>query len=173
MEQSPLRLEWLVYPSASFKARSHDEDCEITDNIVPADVISSVVYNPDGKHTAELKIWSREETSAESLYEFSVEAVALFTVDIDRAKKIYLSDGKKADGLPVTVAVNVARILYSSAREFLATFSARGPFGGMLVESVLIGPDDVEIGSTVPKEEILRDVFMVDGSVGELDPTDA
>jgi preprotein translocase subunit SecB len=164
MEQSPLRLEWVAYPSASFKARIQTEDSEDVDNLASADISCSVVYSADGKHTAELKLSSKEASADGSLYDFSVEVVALFYIDIERAKKVYLSGGKKADTLPVTVAVNVVRILYSSARELLATFSARGPFGGVMVESVLIGPEDVKIRSTVPKEEILRDVFKVQAS---------
>lgn len=167
MEQSPLRLEWLVYPSAAFKFMSQGADVGVVDSVVPADLDASVVYSIDGKHTAELKLSSGEGSSSCGAYKFSVDAVALFSVDIDRAKELYLKDGKDPESLPVTVAVNIARILYSSARELLASFSARGPYGSVMVDSVLIGPKDVRIASSVPRDEILRKVFILSDVDGE------
>lgn len=50
----------------------------------------------------------------------------------------------------------------TAARELLATFTARAPHGSVLVESVLIGPEDVKIVSVESQEKMLHELFGVE-----------
>ena len=59
------------------------------------------------------------------------------------------------------VAVNVARLLYSSAREQLAMMTSRAPYGSLPLKSVLIEPGDVQISSPdAEPAQILETVFQ-------------
>lgn len=152
MKPSPLRLEWISYPSLSFEARKSDGNAPISTT-----VRGRVIFYADGHHAAELHLDSAEADG--SAYSFAVHVVATFGLELANALQAYKCS---AAALPPMVAVNVIRVLYSGARELLATATARGPHGAAMIESVLIEPGDVEIGSVEPMAKILHDVFGVD-----------
>lgn len=152
MKPSPLQLEWVSYPALRFEAKPADGK-----TLIPARVRARVSYYKDGNHGADLWLESAEADGC--AYEFSVHAVATFGFDLERAKDAYKCT---AVALSKVVATNLIRVLYSGARELLATTTARAPHGAAMIESVLIEPADVQIGSEDPMVEILRTVFGVD-----------
>jgi len=155
MKPSPLQLEWLIYPAASFRARETAKpDCLQT-----VKVTAEVAYHLDRPHRVEL-ILSSDDSAQDAAYTFAIEAVAAFRFDLSLAQAAYRNIQPQA--LPRVIAVNVARIVYSAARELLATFTARAPHGSVLVESVLIGPEDVKIVSVESQEKMLHELFGVE-----------
>lgn len=156
MKPSPLQLEWLIYPAASFQALDMGPEPA---GAVPVKVFAHVTYHRDTSHSVELTLHSDDEQAQNAPYTFKVEAVASFTFDLAQARVAYGNTPPPA--LPQVIAVNVARIVYSAARELLATLTARAPHGSVFVESVLIGPEDVQIRSVEPQEKVLQALFGV------------
>ncbi len=157
MKPSPLQLEWLVYPAASFRARPTDAGI---DGAIPVKVTAHVTYHLNAPHSIELSLSSDDDQAPAAPYVFEIEAVAAFTFELAQARAAYSS--VPAAALPRVLAVNVARIVYSAARELLATFTARAPYGSVLVESVLIGPEDVKVTSVESQEKVLQELFKLD-----------
>lgn len=152
MKPSPLQLKWVSYPALRFEAKPADGTA-----VIPTRVKARVIYFKDGNHGADL--WLESAEVEDCAYEFSVHAVATFGFDLERAKEAYKSTSL---ALSRVVATNLVRVLYSGARELLATATARAPHGAAMIESVLIEPADVQIGSEDSMAEILRAVFGVD-----------
>jgi hypothetical protein len=90
-------------------------------------------------------------------YEFHVEVVALFGLDAALARKVYKASSTA--GLVPVVAVNMSRILFASAREFLTMITARAPAPALILESVLLEPKDIDIASDLDPADILSKVF--------------
>ena len=157
MKPSPLQLEWLVYPAASFRAKPADPG---VDGATPIKVTAQVTYHLDAPHSIELSLSSDDDQASSTPYTFAIEAVAAFTFDLVQARTAYKN--VPAAALPQVIAVNVARIVYSAARELLATFTARAPYGSVLVESVLIGPEDVEIASVDSQKKVMQKLFELE-----------
>ena len=152
MKPSPLQLEWVSYPSLRFEARPTDGNTAMTTRVK-----ARVIYYADGHHGAELQV---ESADADGFaYSFAVHVVATFGFDLARALAAYKCPPMV---LPGIVAANVVRVLYSGARELLATATARAPHGTAIIESVLIEPADVDVGSTEPMSDILHQVFGID-----------
>lgn len=154
MKTSPLQLKWLTYPEASYELSTEfDGD---TSAPIDVDVDAQVRYALDGAHSAFVCISSKDDAPA--AYKFKVTALAGFSFDLDIAKEAYKP--KSATGLPPVIAVNVARVLYSSAREQLAMLTSRAPYSSVMLKSVLLEPRDVEISSPDSSPvEVLREVF--------------
>lgn len=153
MKPSPLRLDWVCYPRLSYEARMQ----EAKPSPVPTRIKAAVMFTADGLHFADLCLESAGDSG--SAYTFSVQVVATFGFDRDIALQSYRC---RPVDLPHILSANVARVLYSGARELLATATGRAPHGPLMIESVLIEPHDVEISSREPMEVILREVFGVE-----------
>jgi len=158
MKPSPLQLEWLTYPAVSFKA---NEPSESMKSICPAEIDARISYELDGKHGAELDIRSQDDQGTQ--YDFTLEAVASFTIDIELLRQMNSNVGESK--LPKLVGVTVARLIYSSAREYLAMLTARAPYGAIMLEANFIGPEDVKVGSATPRDDILAKVFHIEKPV--------
>jgi hypothetical protein len=91
-------------------------------------------------------------------YAFDITALAVFTFDYEIAKKEYRSEGLR---LAQFIAANITRIVYSGARELLAAMTSRAPFGTAMLDSLLIEPKDISIGSEADPKIILREIFRV------------
>lgn len=151
MKSSPLLLKWVVYPLASYETLTNESTAG---EPPPTKLTAEVRYSLQGEHVAILRLETTDDKVGNC--KFAVEAVGAFSVDAERVKEAYKMP---APALPVTVAVNVARILYSAARELISTFTARSPTGSVLIESVLIEPGDVKIASDASPQEIINKVF--------------
>lgn len=154
MKKSPLQLDWVVYPSASYEFL---EDTEGNGEPIAVDIRAEVTWDMDKQHMVSLSVKNREDKG--SLYRFNVVTAALFTFDLDVATQYYKPE--KTQQLPAIIAVNVCRILFSGAREQIAMMTARGPRGSAMIEGVIIEPSDVKISSTVEPQRILLEVFNV------------
>lgn len=153
MKASPLQLEWISYPALQFEAHPlGDEAAATAGAAIPTQLQARVIYYADGHHGAELRL----ESAAAGPYTFAVQVAATFRFDLQRALEAYRC---QAQVLPGIVAANIVRVLYSGARELLATTTARGPHGPALIESVLIEPSDVSIGSVEPMDMVMQQAF--------------
>lgn len=157
MKQSPLQLKWVSYPAASYEHLDGYSPSE-EDAVSLVKIKSDITWDTDGDHMASLSLES-EESEANVPYRFAVSVAAVFSFDIDVATKAY--NPASAIELPSIISVNVARLLYSGAREHLAMMTARGPYGPAQLQSVLIEPSDLNISSTVKPSQILREIFRV------------
>jgi len=141
------------YPRATYQAIPSDES-----DFAPAKtkIEARVTYALDGIHFAWLKLMSGEETVR--AYDFELEAIASFRFNLEIATAAYKSANEK---LPRILAVNITRMLYASAREMLSALTARAPHGSVVIEGVLIEPDDVAIRSDAPEDVVMRELFKV------------
>lgn len=153
MKPSPLQLNWVSYLAASFELR----DPKDTDAKSPlaVSVDPEVRFNAAGEHIVVMKVRSSDQNR--SAYEVSVEAMAEFDFDLEIARREYKP--RIAPALSTIIAVNIARIVYASAREYLAMLTSRAPFGSAQIESVLLEPSDVRISSDVPQRQLLVSLF--------------
>lgn len=149
MKPSPLQLEEVFYPALSFEANPGATNARGT---IPAEVTAFVHYHEDGRHYAFLNL-SQENEKEEYTYKFEIDAFAIFSFDLERAKDAYKTN------LPVAIAVNVARLLYGGARELLATVTARGPNGSATLDSAVIEPEDVQLRSDIKPEQLTAKLF--------------
>lgn len=159
MKPSPLRLKWVNYPAASFELMEEFEGR--ADAAIEADVNAEVRWSGDGtEHFVYVHLTSKDGVPAP--YRFSVTAVAGFEFDLEIAKAEYRPS--TTVGLIPLIAVNISRIVYAGAREFLAMMTSRSTYGSAVLESVLLERRDVRVESSVSPAEILRTVFQADES---------
>lgn len=138
MKKSPLQLKTIFYPTVSYKAIA-DSTVEYDGKPIPADMDVSVIYHDDGEHFAFMCL-KQENKEREYVYEFRVDAFTAFNIDKELIDETY------PPGLaPPLLAANVARILYTSSREMLATATCRAPYGCVGIEAMVIEPEDVEV----------------------------
>lgn len=161
MKPSPLQLNRVQYVSASFELREPSQEGDSASPLTVS-VDSQVEYREDNEHFALVRIKTSEANRG--IYNVAVEAVAEFGFDLEIARREYRP--RLAPALANIIAVNVARIVYASAREYIASMTARAPFGTALLESVLLEPGDVSITSEKSQAELLKSLFgATDGEV--------
>jgi len=151
MKPSPLQLSQIHYPVLEFRANpdATEEQIESSLQIV---LESRVRYEADGDHFAGLTITAGDEKAA---YALKIEAFTMFRIDMHGCKEAY-----KQSFNPLTIAVNVARLLFSSCREFVATITSRAPYGAAALPSVVIEPSDIALTfEDGNRDQILSDFF--------------
>jgi preprotein translocase subunit SecB len=155
MKTSPLQLESIFYPEVSFRAYARPED---TEGQIPVEIRAMVTFSERGTHHAYVEI---EQPNEDRNYAFEIKVAVFcaFTIDREAAKRAYPNKG-----LPGYVATNIARILYSGAREMIASTTARSPFGSANIQSLLIEKEDVHVsvesnGALAESEEEARAVM--------------
>jgi predicted RecB family endonuclease len=136
MKPSPLQLEPPTYPILSVRSVP-DNDKKLSNGPLPVDVNATVCYDSDGTHFAYLSIEQNDDAFP---YLVEIDVFASFSIDVDGCRQAY-----KTAFNPGVVAVNIARILYSGAREMLGLLTSRGPHGGANLPSLMIEPSDVNI----------------------------
>ena len=136
MKPSPLLLDTPAYPIISIQADPEAEESSF-ENPLWVDIFASVRYNSNGSNFAFLNITQKKGGLP---YKLDVQVFTTFRIDTEGCQQAY----KKAFN-PQVVAVNVARILYSGAREFIALISSRAPHGSANLPSIMIEPGDVRI----------------------------
>lgn len=154
MKPSPLELRGIRYNEASFKVPAEPKS-----STVPAAVriaSASVMFSEDGNHIAEMRIENAPDFGVCD-YQFHVEVVAWFGLDAEVACREYRAKGTAA--LVPVVAVNMSRILFASAREFLALVTSRATAPALMIDSILLEPGDIEIGSDLEPADMLATVF--------------
>ncbi len=88
-------------------------------------------------------------------YVVKVTAFATFTLDKDGCKAAYRNHFN-----PAVIGVNIARLLYSTAREMIVNLTERGPYDAAKIPTLILEPADIEISFSEEKEEaILKDQF--------------
>jgi hypothetical protein len=156
MKTSPLQLDFVIYPKLSFEARVEGDPER--DSPQEVEVEARVSYSRDGEHSALLSVRSTKKDEVRK-FDFEIDAFAKFRMDLDGARLIY-----RNERYPITAAVNVARIVYSGARELLSTVTARSPYSTLNIESVLLNAEDVvvDFGDEGAPVEFAKEYFGVD-----------
>lgn len=134
MKPSPLQLEPPIYPTLSVRSVPPN-DKELSNGPLPIDVRATVLYDGDGTHLAHLSIEQNDDTFP---YLVEIDVLTSFSIDVEGCQQAY-----KTAFNPQVVAVNMARILYSGAREMLGLLTSRGPHGSANLPAVMIEPSDV------------------------------
>lgn len=136
MKPSPLQLEPPTYPTLCVRSVPVN-DKELSKEPLPIDVSATVLYDSGGTHLAYLSIEQDNDTFP---YLIEIDVLASFSIDVEGCQQAY-----KTAFNPQVVAVNMARILYSGAREMLGLLTSRGPHGSANLPAVMIEPSDVNI----------------------------
>lgn len=157
MKQSPLRLRWVSYPQASYRVSELYEDDDSDEKLVACTIAATVKYSANGNHFAYVEVAGKEGDPS-SPYVFSVSVASAFSFDLEVARREYKPS--TSQGLVPIIAVNVCRILYASAREYLSMITSRATFGTAVLESVLLEPKDVQIDSDLDPVEVIKQVFQ-------------
>ena len=153
MKRSPVQITELFYPVLSYEANP-GADPATFDPTMPVDVKSSVAYCSDDEHMVRLTF--SQSTVAENFpYSVNLEAYAVFTFDKESAKELY------GELIIMNLSVNVVSILFSSAREVLAHATARGPYGAVYIEGVVIDACSVEINFDEDPKKMIPRIFGV------------
>lgn len=137
MNFSPLQLELPEYPVVSVRANPGIAK-DKREALLPISVKGQVLYDSQGRHFAFLHVEQGDETFP---YSIELDVFAAFSMDVEGCRAAY----KRAFN-PEVVAVNVARILFSGAREMLTLVTSRAPHGAAKIPTLLIEPSDVEVG---------------------------
>jgi Preprotein translocase subunit SecB. len=156
MKSSPLQLEWVTYPKLSFEANSSYEGDSSAS--MPIECSADVSYARDGHHVAELSVRNEPTSKEQQPFFFEVSVFARFSMDVDGARATY----NNSQAFPRIAAVNVARILLSSARDLLSTVTARSPYGSAMIESVLLEPGDVKVGYEGDGTSFKKEIFGIE-----------
>lgn len=154
MKSSPLRLNWVTYPEASYDTNELDQPDMLAP--VAADVTASVKYNTKGPHYAFLRIESRKD-DVTSPYKFCISAVASFGFDVAIAKREYRVAA--VQGLIPVIAVNISRVVYAGVREYLAMITSRATYGAVMLDSTLLEPTDVVIDQDVSPTALIAAIL--------------
>jgi preprotein translocase subunit SecB len=153
MKPSPLQLNYVAYPKILVQAIPlSDEDSE-NEIDVSIELDVGVRYEDSGDHTAILNLKNSKEVGV--AFDFEVQVFAKFSIDNELALAAY------KERFPVLAAVDVARILFSGARELLATVSARSPHGALSIPSMILQPSDVNITFESAPEKLVPALFGV------------
>ena len=158
MKSSPLQLEWVTYPKLSFEANS---SCEDSSGSMPIECVADVSYMRDGHHLAELVVRNEPTSKDKQPFFFELSVFARFSMDVDIARATY----NNSQAFPRIAAVNVSRILLSSARDLLSTVTARSPYGSAMIESVLLEPSDVKVSYEGDSVSFKKDIFGIAADV--------
>lgn len=161
MKNSPLQIGTIRYSDVVIRAIPNIGDERVATPL-PITVDASVLYDSDGEHVASITVHQRDETFP---YTITVTSFAAFSIDVEGCTNAY-----KSQFNPAVVAVNVARILYSSTREMISIVTARAPYDTANIPALLIEPKDVQFGLEQGKEtQILSTYFgMPDDAIAEL-----
>lgn len=154
MRKSPLKISGFRYPIVSVRATPEIEPPDGELELAQPSVTASVGFSADGDHFAIINV--RQGKKGEP-YTFEIEAFTSFQIDVDACVECY-----RNGWTPATLAVNIARLLYSGVRECLATITSRAPYGIAALPSTTLGPEDVQIGFEPGEEgrdEVLKKFF--------------
>lgn len=144
---SPLQLETIFYPTVSYKA-AHIEGDDVDRQPMPVQISAFVNFRDEGPHFAYLTLEQENEEGTHP-FQLDVEVFCAFYINIDVARRTY-----PPTDMPSYIAVNIARILYSGAREMISSTTARSPHGAASIESVLIQKSDVTVKYEGSGEEV-------------------
>lgn len=151
MKNSPLQLDVIRYSDVVIRAVP-EVDLDEAGDVLPVQVEASIFYGAEGEHFATVSINQKDDAQP---YLIEIAAFAAFRIDPDGCREAY-----KAQFNPAVVGVNVARLLYSSARDMIASITARAPYEIAKIPTLIIEPRDISLHFESEQEEaILRTTF--------------
>lgn len=153
MKNSPLQVGEIVYTDVSIRARP-GVSAEAREQTLPVQVEAEILYDDDGDHFALVRVRQLEESLP---YTLDVAVFANFLLDAQGCKEAYRTMFN-----PGVIGANIARVLYSSLKDMIATVSARAPYGAARMPTLLLEPSDVSIAFAGDEEAILRSQFAFD-----------
>lgn len=161
MKRGPFQLQQPEFPTIELHANANIDQKRV-DEELPISVSGVVSYDGDGSHFAALTI---RQDSKEYAYSLKIQVFTSFRIDADAARGMFNPYN------PAVVGVNVARILYSGAREMLAIVSSRAPYGAAVLPTLFIEPGDITLEmEEARRDEILaRDFLFTDEQIAYLD----
>lgn len=153
MKNSPLQLGSIRYSDVVVRAVP-GVDLNAVAGALPVQVESEIYYDSDGEHYAVVTVSQKNEAFP---YLLEVSAFTTFTIDVAGCREAY-----KQQFNPSVIGVNVARVIYSSVRDMIASVTARAPYEMAKISTLLIEPKDLSINFAKDEEEaILRTSFGI------------
>ncbi len=146
MKNSPLQLGPIRYSDVVIRAVPGIEINVVT-GALPVQVESAIYYNTDGDHYAVVTVSQKDDTFP---YLVEVSAFTTFFIDVVGCREAY-----KQQFNPSVIGVNVARMIYSSVRDMIASVTARAPYEMAKIPTLLIEPKDVSINFATGQEEAI------------------
>jgi len=136
MRPSPLQLDGYLVTELRYKAQpdfQYDLDNPIT-TVTPDDLTVETAFSAHEKErlrrSCELTIELTDATGAKFPYVFRTALIGFFRI----------SEQYPADGADLMFITNAPALLYSAARELLATVTGRGPYPAVTLPSVTFLP---------------------------------
>lgn len=153
MSKSPIQIVENFYPLFSYEANPGADASKFALN-TPVTFTAGVQFEDDGLHIARI-ILEQDSLNEELPYTLMVHSFASFRFDLQQAKKFY------GEGIVFGLAVNVLSILFSSTREAIANATARGPYGPVYVEGVVLEPSNVDISFDKDPHDLVPKLFGI------------
>ena len=153
MKNSPLQLDSIRDSDVVVRAVPGINLNEVTEAL-PVQVESAIFYNSEAEHYAVVTVSQKDEAFP---YLLEVSAFTMFTIDVAGCREAY-----KQQFNPSVIGVNVARMIYSSVRDMIASITARAPYEVAKIPTLMIEPKDISINFASGEEEaILRTSFGI------------
>jgi len=161
MKRGPFQLQQPEFATIELRANANIDPKRVEEEL-PVSVSGLVSYDGDGTHFAALTI---RQDSKEYSYSLKIQVFTTFRIDADAARDMFDPYN------PAVVGVNVARILYSGAREMLAVISSRAPYGAAVLPTLFIEPSDItlEMEEARRAEILARDFLFTEDQIAYLD----
>lgn len=151
MSKSPISITEIFYPVMAFRAVPGG-DVNSFSETMPVRITAAVRYGGDGSHLARLTI-EQPDVAPNRPYTIELEAFAAFSFDKAKAKIFY------GERIISSLSVNVVSILFSSAREAIANFTARGPFSSVYIDGEVFDSQSVDVGFDADPQLLFPDLF--------------
>jgi len=150
MKASPLVLDSYVITHFSFRTVAHEEEADVgaMSQIKAEDVTAEVWYAEHVesalRRRVQILIGLSKGSEVDYNYAFEIGLVGFFCID----------ETWPAEEIDALVQINAPSLLYSAAREFVASTTGRGPYPELLLPSVRFfsrGDDMVPESAPAPK----------------------
>lgn len=151
MKNSPLQLGPIRYPEVVIRAVPELEITEANE-ILPVQVEASVFYNAAGEHYAVVGVSQKSDAHP---YLIEVSAFTMFSIDVDGCRDAYRQHFN-----PSVIGVNVVRMVYSSARDMIASITARAPYETAKIPTLMIEPKDVSLHFESGDDEVILQKYF-------------
>lgn len=150
MKRHLLQLDIPQYTIFDLRAHPHDDE-KLLQRELPLSLAANMTLSKDGNHFAMVFL---SQESKDYAYTFEVQAFATFRLERGN-EEIEVQTALN----PADVVLNVARLLFSSARELLNIVSSRAVHGPIVLPTFNIQPSDIDVEFEGDRFEVLRTQF--------------
>ncbi len=139
MMLAPFQLKTIVYPEISIKAYElfDEESQELSD----PPCVNFKIYTSEENYFIGMSLQVASGDS--SPYDIHITAVGHFLFETEEVEG--LTEKRTKEMKIEMIAASAPNMLYSSARDYLATLTARAPWGAYVLPSIYISDSDIQL----------------------------